>query len=130
MTQIDVLLNGLVSRYNSWWDEFDEKGPRKPPIWILAGDFNCTPNSPEIRRVVQSQFINLNPRPEWGSRGDDRELNVDYIFAGPKYRSLKHRTVERYNEENPPPINSVIKNGVETKLDMSDHFPVYAQLRL
>lgn len=130
MSQIDVLLNGIVSRYNTWWDEYDGKGPRKSPVWILAGDFNCTPNSQEIRRIIQSQFMNLNPNPKWGSRGDDRELNVDYIFAGPKYRSLKHRTVERKVTNNLPPIKTVLDGGIEINLYTSDHFPVFARLPL
>lgn len=130
MNQIDVLLNGLVSRYNSWWDKYEGKGQRKPPIWILAGDFNCTPNSPEISRLIQSQFINLNPDPKWGSRGDDRELNVDYIFAGPKYRALRHRAVEEQTQHNPAPIKTISSAGCEAKLDTSDHYPVFAELPL
>ena len=50
--QLDVIFNGIVSRYNTWRQEgYPERGQRRtsepgetferhPPIWILVGDFN------------------------------------------------------------------------------------------
>jgi endonuclease/exonuclease/phosphatase family metal-dependent hydrolase len=67
--QLDIVFNGIVSRYNSWrQDGYPERGrtrnpepheefDRHSPVWILAGDFNFTENSYEYTYVERRNFI-------------------------------------------------------------------------
>ena len=57
--QLDIILDGVVSRYNNWWNETTNelKVNRHKPIWILGGDFNCLPDSDEINKVKDDGFL-------------------------------------------------------------------------
>ena len=125
--QIDVVLRGIVSRYNDWWQK--EKAARKeiekrlPPVWIIAGDFNCTPESPEIVKMKRMNFLDLNSAKGRGNKGSGRpptpEITVDYIFAGPMYWAFDPHAVEHTVAANPTPLIQVA---------ISDHYPIVASV--
>jgi endonuclease/exonuclease/phosphatase family metal-dependent hydrolase len=124
--QIDLVMYGIISRYNEWSQEnLQNQGiKRLPAIWILAGDFNCTPNSPEIGGIQRMNFIDLNPNKASGTKGKGvpiqrATITLDYIFAGPVYHALDPYLVKKEVEANPTPF---------TQFQVSDHFPVFAEV--
>jgi endonuclease/exonuclease/phosphatase family metal-dependent hydrolase len=141
--QLDVIFNGIVSRYNSWRQSgYRERGdPRKEkthetfkrhsPVWIIAGDFNFTEESAEYAYVKRMNF--LDTVPESGKKsafghgtkakgvGKPPTLTLDYIFAGPRFVSLD------------PAIDLELKlNQVihEEEVRASDHYPVLSTMAL
>lgn len=127
--QVDLILNGIVSRYNEWRNrnlETISPTPRHPVIWVLAGDFNCLPDAPEIRKLERMNFIDLNPNKGGGTKGkgfpvETATIAVDYIFAGPAYYALDPFQVRQAAAQNPLPFYYV---------KLSDHFPLMAKLPL
>jgi endonuclease/exonuclease/phosphatase family metal-dependent hydrolase len=124
--QIDLVMHGIVSRYNEWVkDELKKRGIERPPaVWILAGDFNCMPTSPEIGSIQRMNFIDLNPNKASGTKGKGVPLKkatitLDYIFAGPAYYALDPYFVRKEIEGNPTPF---------THYQVSDHFPIIAEI--
>lgn len=137
LSQLDVIFDGIISRYNSWkrgrfrergelrkpenWESFD----RHEPLWILAGDFNSTPESPisyEYKLMQDLNFMDMVPNKGRGTKapgaGEDATLTLDYIFAGPKFIAL-----------NPLFIESLIRgNKVHDDIKVSDHFPMIATI--
>jgi endonuclease/exonuclease/phosphatase family metal-dependent hydrolase len=135
LAQLDIIFNGIVSRYNSWkrgkfrergesripedWESFD----RREPVWILTGDFNFTPESHEYDLVQDLNFmdmITLNLKGEGtkaSGTGKKATLVLDYIFAGPKYISLAKGFTEA----------SIVNNKV-CDVKVSDHFPMIATI--
>ena len=64
-SQIDIILNGVVSRYNSWFSQQELVQYGKEPLWILCGDFNGTPDSPEINKILQMTGLDAGqPAPD------------------------------------------------------------------
>ncbi|MFX1411715.1 MAG: hypothetical protein ACFFA6_15295 [Promethearchaeota archaeon] len=137
LNQINIILNGIVSRYNKWRkDYYKFRGtPRDPkpgenfnryaPIWILSGDFNFTPKSLEYDTILRSNFIDVNPHKGNGTKGKWSEkkptITVDYIFAGPKYNSLDPIIIKETIKGNKLPI---------TDYTISDHYPLSANIDL
>jgi len=141
--QLDIIFNGIVSRYNSWrQDGYPERGrERKPeehedfnrhsPVWILAGDFNFTEESDEYMYIKKLNFIDTVPhnRKEspWGKGtkakgvGNDPTLTLDYVFAGPKFVSLDPVIEEKGIND-----NKVIHDH---EFRASDHYPVYSTIQ-
>lgn len=137
LSQLDIIFDGIISRYNSWkrggfrergkhrepedWESFD----RHEPLWILAGDFNSTPESPvspEYKLIQDLNFMDMVPNKGKGTKapgtGEDATLTLDYIFAGPKFIAL-----------NPLFIEGFIKgNKVYDEIKVSDHFPMVATI--
>jgi endonuclease/exonuclease/phosphatase family metal-dependent hydrolase len=142
-SQLDVVFNGIVSRYNSWKRSgYRERGdPRKPeayetfdrhsPVWVIAGDFNFTEESAEYAYIKRVNFIDTVPedgkKSRWGHGtkasgvGNDPTLTLDYIFAGPKFVSLDPAIVAEMHR------NRVIHDH---KLRASDHYPVLSSMTL
>jgi hypothetical protein len=130
LRQLDILLNGIVSRYNRWRREGypvrgkvypkGEPHPRHPPIWIIAGDFNFTPESVEFVTMVRNGFIDMMPSHKVGTKasglGKDPTLTVDYVFAGPRFEAIDPKVAE----------DGIQKNRVEVEDPtlVSDHFPL------
>lgn len=107
IAQLDVVFNGIVSRYNCWrqsgyrdrGDRRDEKShetfKRHSPVWVIAGDFNFTEESAEYELIMRTNFIDTVPEDgkhsRWGRGtkasgvGNNPTLTLDYIFAGPKF---------------------------------------------
>lgn len=137
LAQLDIVLNGIVSRYNNWRRagypfraEKRQPGPKEDferysPIWILCGDLNFTPESVECATIQGRNFVDLNPRKGTGTKGSgfgsDATIACDYIFAGPKYISLEPLIIEQSIKRNPMPDYSV---------DVSDHYPLFAKVPL
>ena len=134
--QLEIVLNGIISRYNRWRREkypirgdkpkagVGETHTRHPPIWIIAGDFNFTPESIEYLTMVRRGFIDLIPSHSVGTKasglGRDPTLTLDYVFAGPRFEAI-----------DPAVAAEGIKfNHVEVSEDVkvSDHFPLIIDL--
>jgi endonuclease/exonuclease/phosphatase family metal-dependent hydrolase len=141
--QLDVIFNGIVSRYISWrLSGYKQRGieinpndketfDRYSPVWIIAGDFNFTEESSEYESIKRMNFIDTVP-PDgkktqfgYGTKSKGREidptLNLDYIFAGPKFVSLSSAIgLTLYS-------NRVIHDH---RFRVSDHYPVLSVLNL
>jgi endonuclease/exonuclease/phosphatase family metal-dependent hydrolase len=135
--QLDIILNGIVSRYNLWRSDGYRTGGERPPVnsgedpdryspvWILCGDFNLTPESDEYQRLQRANFVDVCPAKGQGNKasgfGTRARLTVDYIFAGPKFVSL-----------DPVIVDDAIKGGMtpEYWVKVSDHYPIFAQVPL
>jgi endonuclease/exonuclease/phosphatase family metal-dependent hydrolase len=136
LAQLDLIFRGIVSRYNRWkHQDFPERGgPRKKephetykryePVWILAGDFNFTPESVEYQTVQRMNFIDAVPNKGSGTKakgaGKEATIVVDYIFAGPKFISLNPLIIE----------DEVSGNTVQHDAKGSDHYPMFAKIPL
>lgn len=131
--QVNIVLNGIVSRYNEWRDKNQRPATDQRPIWILAGDFNATEDSEEIAKIKRMNFMDLCQ--DVRSRGTKRSKNgepggitVDYIFAGPQYYSFDPFVVENRLKEftfmdAPPPRGPIYGDHIDA---VSDHYPVFA----
>lgn len=140
--QLNVVFNGIVSRYNSWRQSgyLERNKPRKidkhesskrhSPVWIMAGDFNFTEHSAEYAFIKRMNFIDTVPNEgkisDWGcgtkAKGVNKSptLNLDYIFAGPNFVSLDP-AITLYR-------NRVIHDHVVRRA--SDHYPVLTSMDL
>jgi len=130
LRQIDIITNEIVSRYNSWAkDNYkldgmtltgDETTVRHKPIWIIAGDFNFTPESDEYRAFLNRGFIDLLPNHDLGTKasglGESPTLTVDYVFAGPKYEALDPGYVQEGIRAN--------RVAIDDEVIISDHLPL------
>jgi len=137
-SQLDIVFDGIVSRYNSWrrsgYRQRGEKvdpGPsetfdRYSPVWVLAGDFNFTPDSEEYAFVKRMNFIDTIPAENTvtpfgaGTKAKtvqrDPTLTVDYVFAGPKFVSLEPVVEDKGLRQ-----NRVVHDH---KYRASDHYPL------
>ncbi len=140
--QLDIVFNGIVSRYNSWkQDKYPDRGKvrepdkqedfdRHAPVWILAGDFNFTEESDEYMYIKRRNFIDTVPdlgkRSQWGKGtkakgvGHNPTLTLDYVFAGPKFVSL-----DPVIEETGINRNRVMH---EHAIRASDHYPIVSRI--
>jgi endonuclease/exonuclease/phosphatase family metal-dependent hydrolase len=134
--QLDIVLSGIVSRYNAWRSTGyrtsgappsgeGEEPDRYSPIWILCGDFNFTQDSLEYHRIQRANFVDVCPVKGLGTKasgfGARARLTVDYIFAGPKFISL-----------DPVIVDDAIKGAAtpEYSIKVSDHYPIFAEVPL
>ncbi len=120
--QLDIVLNGIVSRYNQWCDKENAMGPDDRPIWFLVGDFNATEDSLEIARIKRLNFLDLCPDKGTGTKrgknGKNAALTLDYIFAGPAYYAFDPQAVKQLlKKTSRPPLYEVT---------VSDHYPIVA----
>ncbi len=137
MRQLNLVLNDTVSRYNLWrkniyrlrsngkTDEDLKKDPRHQrcnPVWIIAGDFNCTPESLEYQTLVRRGFVDMMPKINGEhvltkSRGLHRpaEISLDYVFAGPRFEAISPSDVGQTSR-------------VLHELDASDHKPLLVEI--
>lgn len=134
LAQLGIIFRGIVSRYNRWKrQEFKERGKdrvmedwetikREEPVWILAGDFNFTPESEEYETIMRMNFIDVVPNKGHGTKakgpGNPPTLTVDYIFAGPKFISLDPVITEE----------GIKSNSVDAEVPGSDHYPMVAKI--
>jgi endonuclease/exonuclease/phosphatase family metal-dependent hydrolase len=122
--QLEIVANGVVSRYNEWVAEKCRENRRLPAIWVLGGDFNCMPSAPEIKALEQANFIDLNPGKGSGTKGttvpiEKATITLDYLFAGPAYYSIDPYLAMQTAGANPLPLS---------QYRVSDHFPVLADV--
>ena len=136
LRQLDIVLNGIISRYNKWAKEgFKIRGEkvdprdgetheRHKPIWVIAGDFNFTPDSFEYQALIRRGYIDLIQNHDLGTKtsglGENPTLTVDYVFAGPRFETI-HPDVAK---------KGTVQNHVEITEDtrVSDHFPLVVSL--
>ncbi len=138
--QLDIVFDGIVSRYNSWAaDGYPQRGQkrspedcetfeRRKPVWILCGDFNFTQDSEEYDFIKRRNFIDTTPT--WNRRtlhgegtkakgaGNSPTLTLDYIFAGPRFIALDPIFGEA----------GIAHNVVDHGVRVSDHYPVFSNL--
>ncbi len=134
--QLEIVLNGIVSRYNRWRREgypvrgrkldpsAQETYERHPPIWIIGGDFNFTPESVEYLTMVRRGFIDLIPSHDVGTKasglGRDPTLTLDYVFAGPRFEAIDPAVAAEGIRFNHVEVNNEVR--------VSDHFPLIIDL--
>ncbi|MCG6878877.1 MAG: endonuclease/exonuclease/phosphatase family protein [Deltaproteobacteria bacterium] len=121
--QLNIVLNGIVSRYNHWCEKDNPIPSDDRPVWFLAGDFNATEDSLEIAKIKRLNFLDLCPDKgtgtKRGKRGQKAVLTLDYIFAGPAYYAFDPQTVKQLLEEtSQPPLYDIT---------VSDHYPIIAK---
>lgn len=148
LSQLNVVFDGIVSRYNSWRaGGYRERGERRDPearetftrhspVWIIAGDFNFTEESAEYEFIRRMNFIDTVPEAKteysWGhgvkakgtkasGEGKPPVLTLDYIFAGPQFVSLDPAIVGEFTQ------NKVIRHP---RTRSSDHYPLVSSIRL
>jgi endonuclease/exonuclease/phosphatase family metal-dependent hydrolase len=144
LPQLDIIFKGIISRYNEWKQKkFPDRGKtrnlnrpietdeRYEPVWIIAGDFNFTPDSREYQYIKQMNFMDVMNDKESvmeftkaGSLDEDPSLTVDYIFAGPKFMSLDEYITRENSKTMVYDYNSCGVGGV------SDHFPMRAEISI
>ncbi|GBC63822.1 hypothetical protein DENIS_4820 [Desulfonema ishimotonii] len=133
LNQVAIVLNGIVSRYNEWREQQGKTRSDERAVWILGGDFNATPDSDEIGKIRQMNFMDLcedargtgSKRSKYGHRAS---ITVDYIFAGPQYFAFDPHQVRRklrqFRESDPQPCyGPIYADNIES---ISDHYPVLA----
>ncbi len=121
--QLDIVLNGIVSRHNRWREKQHVLDPGNRPIWFLAGDFNATENALEIERIKRLNFLDLCFDKGTGTKreknGLSAALTLDYIFAGPAYYAFDPQSAKRLLKKTSlPPVYDIT---------VSDHFPIVAK---
>jgi endonuclease/exonuclease/phosphatase family metal-dependent hydrolase len=143
MAQLDVVFNGIVSRYNSWRrSKYPDRGEKRTPlpteifdryspVWIITGDFNFTEESSEYEFVKRANFVDTVPMAgtmtskgrgtKASGNGKDPTLTLDYVFAGPKFVSLDPAISPEFVQ------NKVIR---DSEVRASDHYPVLATMYL
>jgi endonuclease/exonuclease/phosphatase family metal-dependent hydrolase len=137
--QLEVIFNGIVSRYNEWRRlgypnrgkernlKESESTKRYEPLWIIAGDFNFMPISPEYQYIKTMNFIDIVAGKGRGTKapghGIPATITLDYIFAGPQFLAL-----------NPILIKNDIRGNFaygefdQHILGASDHYPMFASI--
>jgi len=141
LQQLQIVLDGMVSRYNQWRregypirgervqpDAERETHERHSPIWIIAGDFNFTPESVEYQTMVRRGFIDMMPLKvrqipvhvptKSQGIGKGATITVDYVFGGPRFEAIDPIYVEHNRGQ-----STVIEN-----VTVSDHLPMLADV--
>jgi endonuclease/exonuclease/phosphatase family metal-dependent hydrolase len=139
LQQLNIVLDGIVSRYNQWRkdkykirDQHQKniKGKlsidRHSPVWVIAGDFNCTPDSPEYQTFVRRGFIDLVTHKGSGTKaaglGNEPTITLDYVFAGPRYEAIDPNYAAAHTGNNRVRVDDTMK--------VSDHFPLTIKVPL
>lgn len=95
----------------------------RPEPFVLTGDFNATPDAPEIRELVNGRTrpivdatATLGPTfHAFGELAPEKQVKIDYIFTDlPCDKARAHAVTDG-------PVNGVY---------ISDHFPVFAEILL
>jgi len=134
LIQLDTIMDGIISPYHLWRKSSYklrnepieltnlETIERNSPIWLLAGDFNFTPESQEYRSIKSQNFVDLMENHNMGTKakgmGKDPSLTLDYVFAGPLFESIDPTKLQR------------AQNRVNTDrmVRASDHYPLVTSL--
>ena len=122
--------------------------------FVVAGDFNDTPDSSYLKPLVQDLAMHdvisrLEPRDRWTHWWDNKNIasQMDYILLSPKLAdnsptkpyierrgiSNKRKKFSYLNfraEQNKIPFNFTRFNDVSDEFEASDHCPVFFELKL
>lgn len=122
--------------------------------FVVAGDFNDTPDSPYVRPLVRDLGLHdvisrLEPAERWTHWWENKNIvsQMDYILLSPKLAdnssaepyierrgiSNKRKRFSYLNfraEENKVPFNFDRFNNVNDEFEASDHCPVFFELKL
>lgn len=136
LKQLNIIFRGIVSRYNIWRAQgYSNHGlkrapkegetfDRHPPVWILAGTFNFTPESVEYETIMRMNFIDCIYNKGSGTKakgsGEPPTLTLDYVFAGPKFISLSPFITQA----------AIRNNHVNYNVRTSNHYPIFAEIPL
>lgn len=122
--QLQVILEGIVSRHVGWSIMLPDNPLESGSIWVIGGDFNTPPDSEEIAEVLNNSFRDANPNKGQGNKtsglGNDPTHTVDYLFVN--YLSDWTRCEEAFRkaaESNPEP---------DLSFRASDHYPTIAHI--
>lgn len=134
LQQVDTVLNEIVSPYNEWRSRgykvegatlLAEKGGRVEtaqrfsPIWIITGDFNFIPESVEFKTLERRGFISMvNAFTKAKGLGNLPSIQVDYIFAGPRFEAIDPQKAAKSQGT----VDVLANNNV------SDHYPLFAAI--
>jgi len=135
--QLEIVMNGIVSRYNQWRRQGyrirDKKQQprdgiethdRHSPIWIIAGDFNCIPESIEYLTMVRRGFIDLVTNKGSGTKaaglGNEPTITLDYVFVGPRFEAIDPNYAAAHIANNRVEVSETTK--------VSDHFPLIVRV--
>lgn len=137
LRQLSTIFDDTISRYNRWAkegyrirNEYVERKPtetidRHTPVWIVAGDFNFTPESEEYAYVKRRNFLDLIKDHGLGTKaqglGSEPTLTVDYVFAGPLFEAIDPHRIEPTRNHN--------KVIYDKTTQVSDHFPIVLTLK-
>jgi endonuclease/exonuclease/phosphatase family metal-dependent hydrolase len=118
MQQLDLILDNVISPYQ----EADHRMPRVAPdqkedTWVIAGDFNATPDSGELELARRVGFVDGNPdkhleddtqrfQGQIGTKWSLNRLNAppiatDYIMCGIQGSTFPEKGVSLVNSRRP-----------------------------
>ncbi len=150
LNQLDAIFDGIISRYNSWFDDgFPHRGEKRipetwetferhQPVWLLCGDFNFTENSDEYDYIMRRNFIDTTPGhrriavthhdgvttkhsgTKTSGAGNPATLTLDYIFAGPKFVTFDPLFTDAVMDD----------NRIDHNIKSSDHYPIISKIPL
>ncbi|MCK5665914.1 MAG: endonuclease/exonuclease/phosphatase family protein [Thiotrichaceae bacterium] len=116
--QVNTILNGIVSRLNADQHQRSSHLKKKvlPGIWILGGDFNATPEAPEISKIQQMNFTRLcsDAPTKRSKKGTKPIIKVDYFFAGPCHYAFDPDKLSKKTSH----------YTIDYELNISDHYPI------
>ena len=153
-SQIDTLLKYVITPYNKairdkWeegWNKIEPVGQdrkdglkQRTPLWFIAGDLNCSPESSEMQFLEQMHFVDLLKPPvgkerqgtKMDSSHDPPTLVLDYILAGPSF-TLERRGAAKFTSDLNSQVIDIQKllPALNYATFPSDHIPVFADLQL
>lgn len=149
--QLDVIFDGIISRYNSWFEDgFPDRGKKREPedwetfkrhhpVWLLCGDFNFTESSHEYSYILRRNFIDTTPA--------ERRDNITSNSLGEK---IVHKGTKTSGPRNPATltldyifagpkyvafdplfsIQGMQNNKVDHNITSSDHYPLISSIPL
>ncbi|MCP4367138.1 MAG: hypothetical protein GY797_03330 [Deltaproteobacteria bacterium] len=152
LKQLEIIFDGIISRYNSWFDDgFPQRGKNVPeeegetferhqPVWLLCGDFNFTENSIEHEYIMRRNFIDTTPQSK-------REKQTEPDPTG-KPGVIEHNGTKAKGAGNPATLTldyifagpkfvafdpifteaKMLNNTVEYSITSSDHYPIISKI--
>lgn len=144
LRQIELILDNIVSAYQETTHHRMPAGTQQSQrdIWVIAGDFNTSPDSDEINMIRQSGFIDAIPDKRIEDEYPDRALhnkigskwslldsqtppiNVDYIFCGLEQFTFAADGLDTTGSRRP------LRPYFEDPAFASDHAVLFAKIRL
>jgi endonuclease/exonuclease/phosphatase family metal-dependent hydrolase len=137
--QLSTIFDDMISRYNRWAKEnypirgkiperpTTEMTDRHPPIWMVAGDFNFTPESEEYVYVKRRNFRDFIVDHGRGTKsagfGKDPTLTVDYVFGGPLFAAIDPHEIQGSLHYNSVQVDNITRG-------VSDHYPISVSVPL